>query len=96
MITYDRDLSDDKITMLGQQGIPFGLVFTKADKLSAAQLKRSVERYQRTLAEQWEDMPTMFVSSSEKGRGRDEILNFIEECLNDVEKIDVEQVEQAE
>lgn len=85
------------ITMLGQQGIPFGLVFTKADKLSAAQLKRSVERYQRTLAaEQWEDMPTMFVSSSEKGRGRDEILNFIEECLNDVEKIDVEQVEQAE
>ena len=79
------------ITMLGQQGIPFGLVFTKADKLSAAQLKRSVERYQRTLAEQWEEMPAMFVSSSEKGRGRDEILDFIDKCLNDVEKIDVEQ-----
>ena len=82
------------ITMLGQQGIPFGLVFTKADKLSAAQLKRSVERYQRTLAEQWEEMPAMFVSSSEKGRGRDEILDFIDKCLNDVEKIDVEQEEQ--
>lgn len=79
------------ITMLGQQGIPFGLVFTKADKLSAAQLKRSVERYQRTLAEQWEEMPAMFVSSSEKGRGRDEILDFIDKCLNDVEKIDIEQ-----
>ena len=69
---------------------------TKADTVTTAPLRRRVERYQRTLAEQWEDMPTMFVSSSEKGRGRDEILNFIEECLNDVEKIDVEQVEQAE
>jgi GTP-binding protein len=43
------------------------------------------------LAEQWEEMPAMFVSSSEKGRGRDEILDFIDKCLNDVEKIDVEQ-----
>ena len=76
---------------LGENEIPFSIVFTKADKLSAAQLKRSVERYQRTLAEQWEEMPAMFVSSSEKGRGRDEILDFIDKCLNDVEKIDIEQ-----
>ena len=79
------------IEWLGEHGVPFSIVFTKADKLSAAQLKRSVERYQRTLAEQWEEMPAMFVSSSEKGRGRDEILDFIDKCLNDVEKIDVEQ-----
>jgi GTP-binding protein len=77
------------ITMLGERGIPFGLIFTKADKLSAAQLKRSIERYRQTLAEQWEEMPLMLVSSSEKGRGRDEILDFIDKCLNDVEKIDI-------
>lgn len=81
------------ITMLGTQGIPFGLIFTKADKLSAAQLKRSVERYRQTLAEQWEELPTMLISSSEKGRGRDEILSFIENCLNDVDKNNVEQEE---
>ena len=77
--------------MLGERGIPFGLIFTKVDKLSAAQLKRSVDRYRQTLAEQWEEMPQMLISSSEKGRGRDEILDFIDKCLNDVEKIDIKE-----
>ena len=69
------------IEMLGENGIPFGLIFTKADKLSASQLRRSVERYSKVLSEQWEELPPMFTSSSEKGLGRDEILDFIEKCL---------------
>ena len=69
------------IELLGQNGIPFGIIFTKADKLSQAQLNRSVTTYKRTLSEQWEDMPPMFISSSEKGTGRGEILAFIDECL---------------
>lgn len=69
------------IEMLGENGIPFGIVFTKADKLSASQAKRSVERYCDTLSAQWEEMPPMFVSSSERATGRSEILGFIEECL---------------
>ena len=69
------------IEMLGENGIPFGLIFTKADKLSAAQLRRSVERYSKVLKEQWEELPPIFTSSSEKGLGRDEILDFIEKCL---------------
>jgi len=69
------------IEMLGENGVPFGIVFTKADKLSQAQAQRSVERFKAALAEQWEEFPPMFVSSSSKGVGRDEILGFIGECL---------------
>lgn len=69
------------IELLGENGIPFGIIFTKADKLSQAQLNRSITAYKRTLAEQWEELPPMLVSSSEKGTGREEILAFIEECL---------------
>ena len=69
------------IELLGQNGIPFGIIFTKADKLSQAQLNRSLTTYKRTLAEQWEELPPMLVSSSEKGTGREEILTFIDELL---------------
>ena len=69
------------IELLGQNGIPFGLIFTKVDKLSQAQLNRSIATYKRTLAEQWEELPPMFISSSEKGTGREEILTFIDETL---------------
>lgn len=69
------------IELLGQNGIPFGIIFTKADKLSQTQLNRSISTYKRTLAEQWEELPPMFISSSEKGTGREEILAFIDEAL---------------
>ena len=71
----------DFITLLGENGVPFGLSFTKADKLSAAQRKHSIARYEAALSEQWEELPPRFVSSSEKQIGRDEILDFIEKCL---------------
>ena len=69
------------IRFLGEHGVPFGIVFTKADKLSGAQLRRNVENYRKQLAEEWEELPRMFVTSSERGQGRDEILDFIENCL---------------
>ena len=69
------------IELLGENGVPFGIIFTKADKLSQAQLNRNITAYKRTLSEQWEELPPMLVSSSEKRRGREEILAFIEECL---------------
>lgn len=70
------------IEMLGMNGIPFAVIFTKADKLSKTQREKSVERYRAALAEQWEELPRMFVSSSQHGTGREEILGFIGECLN--------------
>ena len=69
------------IEMLGENGIPFGIIFTKADKLSKTQREKSVERFRTALAQQWEELPPMFVSSSEKAVGREEILDFIGECL---------------
>ena len=69
------------IEMLGENGVPFGIIFTKTDKLSATQRKKSVERYEKTLSEQWEELPPMFCSSSERATGREEILSFIENCL---------------
>ena len=69
------------IELLGENGIPFGIIFTKADKLSQAQLNRNVKNFKLTLSEQWEELPPMFISSSEKGTGREEIIGFIEECL---------------
>ena len=67
-------------------GVPFGIIFTKADKLSAAQLQRSVTTYKKCLAEQWEELPPMFTSSSEKGTGRDEIVGYIESILKNFNK----------
>ena len=69
------------IELLGENGIPFGIIFTKTDKLSQAQLNRSIATYKKTLSEMWEELPPMLTSSSEKGAGREEILAFIEECL---------------
>ena len=69
------------IEMLGENGIPFGIIFTKADKLSKTQREKSVERFRTALAQQWEELPPMFVSSSEKAVGREEILDLIGECL---------------
>ena len=69
------------IELLGENGVPFGIIFTKSDKLSKAQADRSVSRFCDALREQWEELPPMFVSSSEKGSGREEILDFIGACL---------------
>ncbi len=71
----------DFINFLGENGVPFGLAFTKSDKLSASQLRRNMEIYGVTLSEQWEELPPMFATSAEKGAGRDEVLGFIENCL---------------
>lgn len=69
------------IEMLGMHGIPFGIIFTKADKLSKTQLSRSISAFTTALSEQWDEMPPMFSSSSERGEGRNEILDFINNCI---------------
>lgn len=69
------------IEMLAENGIPFGIIFTKGDKLSSTQLRNSVASYSRKLSESWEELPPIFVSSSASKLGREEILNFIGECI---------------
>ncbi len=67
------------INWLGESGIPFAIVFTKADKLNVTKTKASVALYEKTLSETWEELPRMFITSSEKKTGKDDILNYIEE-----------------
>ena len=90
-VLVDSRLEPQKIDLefieqLGINGVPFGIIFTKADKLSKTQLERSVSAYQKSLSEQWEELPPMFTSSSEKGTGRDEIVGYIEDILKDFNK----------
>ena len=67
------------INWLGESSVPFSIVFTKADKLNVNKVNASVALYQKTLSETWEEMPRMFITSSEKKTGRDEVLGYIEE-----------------
>ncbi|WP_304224703.1 ribosome biogenesis GTP-binding protein YihA/YsxC [Phocaeicola plebeius] len=67
------------IEWLGENGIPFALIFTKVDKQSVGKTKASVNRFLNTLKEQWEELPPHFISSSENKTGRQEILNYIEQ-----------------
>lgn len=64
---------------LGENGVPFSIVFTKLDKLSSSAGKKAVSVYSETLLEQWEELPPIFATSSEDRRGRDALLSYIEE-----------------
>ena len=67
----------DFIQWLGSSSIPFAIVFTKADKLSATKANQNVEAYKKVLSETWEELPPIFITSAEKKQGRDEILDYI-------------------
>lgn len=67
------------IERLGQDGIPFAIIFTKTDKISSGKLKENTEAYKNKLLETWESLPSIFYTSSEHKKGRDEILDYIEE-----------------
>ncbi|WP_294456952.1 ribosome biogenesis GTP-binding protein YihA/YsxC [uncultured Bacteroides sp.] len=66
------------IEWLGENGVPFAIIFTKADKQSVGKTRQNVNNYLNKLKEQWEELPPHFVSSSENGTGRQEILDYID------------------
>jgi GTP-binding protein len=65
------------IEWLGENEVPFAIVFTKADKLGGGKLHENVRTYLEKLSEQWEELPPYFVTSAEKGIGREELLDYI-------------------
>ncbi|QIL74484.1 ribosome biogenesis GTP-binding protein YihA/YsxC [Hymenobacter sp. HDW8] len=67
------------IEMLGKEGVPFVLVFTKADKQSGSRTQQNVVDYTRKLSETWDELPRYFITSAEDMTGRDEVLDFINE-----------------
>lgn len=76
----------DFITLLGEEGIPFGIVFTKSDKLSQREISKNINQYKNTLLKNWAELPPVFITSSEKKRGREEIVEFISHCLEEIEE----------
>ena len=82
-VLVDSRLKPQKIDLefmewLGENGVPFSIIFTKADKLTNGKVKDNVNKYLKKLTEQWEELPPHFVSSSEKKTGRQEILDYID------------------
>lgn len=88
-VLIDSRLEPQKIDLefmewLGENGIPFPIIFTKADKLKGGRLKININSYLRELKKQWEELPPYFVSSSEDRTGRTEILDYIESINKEI------------
>lgn len=67
------------MTWLGEHEVPFAIIFTKADKLGPQAAERNVNLYKEELLKQWEELPKIFMTSSENGTGRDRVLDYIEQ-----------------
>jgi len=83
-VLVDSRLEPQKIDLefmewLGENGVPFAIVFTKVDKLSKGAAAKNIDAYKSELLKQWEELPPIFVTSSETGQGREELLDYIEE-----------------
>ena len=90
-VLVDCRLASQKIdlefmTWLGENEIPFAIVFTKADKVGKGRLSENVGAYKQTLLKTWEELPPIFVTSAEKGDGGDELINYIETINADLGK----------
>jgi GTP-binding protein len=81
-VLIDARLEPQKIDLefinsLGEQQIPFALIFTKSDKLSALRISQNVELFKQAMLETWEELPPVFISSAINGKGKTEILDYI-------------------
>ena len=85
-IRHDPQKKDvEFIDFLGENQVPFAIVFTKADKLSKQQVKPYVDKYMNFLKESWEELPEYFITSATTGQGREEILEYIDNINKSLE-----------
>jgi GTP-binding protein len=85
-VLVDSRLEPQKIDLefinwMGENGLPFIIVFTKCDKLSKSKVQQSVARFKKSLLATWDELPAMIASSSSSGLGRDELLDYIDSLL---------------
>ena len=73
-----QNIDLDFMQKIGKEGIPFAMVFTKSDKISQTQIIKNIKQYKQEMLENWEFLPDIFITSSEKKIGMNEILTFIE------------------
>ena len=74
----------DFINRLGEAGVSFSIVYTKSDKLGTQRLMAQIDENNRLLKEYWNELPPLFITSAETGKGRDEVLNYIETILKEL------------
>lgn len=67
------------LNFLGRNGVPFAIVFTKADKLAVTKIRPAVQKYLNSLSEEWEELPPHFITSAANKLGREELLNYIDD-----------------
>lgn len=75
------------IEYMGENGIPFSIIFTKADKLKPKAIERNVEAYMQELLKTWEETPGYFITSSSSSVGRDEVLHHIDETNQEINSL---------
>lgn len=88
-ILLDARLEPQKIDLaftmwLGENGVPFALIFTKVDKLSSSELNKNMAKYKKELLKTWNVLPPMFLTSSVTTAGRDDVLNYLQQIMDDV------------
>ena len=88
-VLIDCRLEPQKIDLefmewLGENGVPFSIIFTKADKLKGGRINSNIHHYLEKLREQWEELPPHFITSSENRMGRDELLGYIEQINKEI------------
>ena len=81
-----REIDLDFMAWLGEHGVPFAIIFTKADKLTLQQRRSCIANYEKVMLEQWETMPRVFLTSAETRLGREELLSYLDELNRTVEK----------
>ena len=81
-----KDIDRRFVDWLGENGIPFAIVFTKADKLAPSKVFSNATKWMNTLKDTWETMPPFFITSAANRKGREELLNYIEEINNNVKE----------
>lgn len=94
-VLIDSRLEPQKIDLefiewLGENGVPFSIVFTKADKMKTGALRTNVNKFLDRLMEQWEELPPHFITSSETRTGRTELLDYIEQIVKSCNEAETE------
>ncbi len=75
-----QKLDMEFINFMGERSLPFAIVFTKADKRNSPEIQKNIDAFQSQLLESWEELPHIFVTTSERKKGKEDILNFITEA----------------
>jgi len=75
-----QKIDNEFMIWLGENEIPFCIIYTKADKLGKMAIEKNISALKRDIKKTWEELPTSFVTSAEQNVGREEILAFIDEC----------------